>query len=96
MSIRFVRPLIVTVIVGVIAAGCSNDTTTTPPAGTATTGAGNAPSFDLKLGDIMSLTGDLGTYGPPIENGAQAAIPVITDALTQAGVTGVSVEIVAT
>ena len=44
----------------------------------------------------MSLTGDLGTYGPPIDNGAQAAIEVINDALSEAGVTGITVEIVAT
>ena len=82
-----------TVALAVIAAGCSNDSTTTPPA---TSGAAGAPSFDLKIGDIVSLTGDLGTYGPPIENGAQAGVSVITDALTDAGVSGVSVQIVAT
>jgi ABC-type branched-subunit amino acid transport system substrate-binding protein len=94
MSSRFVRPLGVTVTLVLIAVGCSSETSA-GSSGT-TSGTGNAPSFDLKLGDIMSLTGDLGTYGPPIENGAQAAIQVINDALAEAGVTGVTVEIVAT
>jgi branched-chain amino acid transport system substrate-binding protein len=95
MSRRLVKLLTATLALGLIAAGCSEDTST-PPSSGATSGAGTAPSFDLKLGNIMSLTGDLGTYGPPIDNGAQAAIEVINDALSEAGVTGITVEIVAT
>jgi len=88
------RPLVVSVSIGVIAAACSSETSTPPASSGAASAA--APSFDLKLGDIMSLTGDLGTYGPPIEQGARAAIEVINDALAEAGVTTVKVEIVAT
>jgi ABC-type branched-subunit amino acid transport system substrate-binding protein len=94
MSRRLVKLLVVTVCLGVIAAGCSSDSST--PSSSGTSGAATAPSFELQLGDIMSLTGDLGTYGPPIENGAQAAIQVINDALAEAGVTGITVEIAAT
>jgi branched-chain amino acid transport system substrate-binding protein len=93
MAHTSVRLAIVTVALAVVAAGCSSDTTTTPPA---TSGPASAPSFDLKIGDIVSLTGDLATYGPPIENGAQAGVKVINDALAEAGISGITVEIVAT
>jgi branched-chain amino acid transport system substrate-binding protein len=96
MSRRFVRLLGVTVCLGIVAAACSSESSTTTSSPAATSGAATAPSFELQLGDIMSLTGDLGTYGPPIENGARAAIEVINDALGDAGVTGITVEIVAT
>ena len=94
MSRGLVKLLVVTVCPGVVAVGCSSESSTTSSPGSDV--GGGTPSFDLKLGNIMSLTGDLGTYGPPIENGAQAAIQVINDALTEAGVTGITVEIVAT
>jgi ABC-type branched-subunit amino acid transport system substrate-binding protein len=93
MAYKSLRLAIVTTAWVVVAAGCSSDGTTPTQA---TSGPGSAPSFDLKIGDIVSLTGDLGTYGPPIENGAQAGVKVITEALTEAGVSGVTVEIVAT
>lgn len=98
MSKRIVKLLSVTAILGVVAAGCSESTTSTPGATetTSSSAAPTAPTFDLKLGNIVSLTGDLGAYGAPIDNGARAAIPVINDALAEAGVTSVTVEIVAT
>ena len=91
MSKTLVRSSVMIVALALVAGACSNDTSST-----ATSPGGAAPTFDLKIGDIMSLTGDLGTYGPPIENGAQAAIEVINDALAEAGITSVTVEIVAT
>ena len=94
MSRRLMKLLVVTVSMGVVAAACSSESSA--PSATGTSTSATAPSFDLKLGNIMSLTGDLGTYGPPIDAGAQAAIPVINDALAEAGVTTVTVEIVAT
>ncbi len=93
MAYKSLRLAIVTTAWVVVAAGCSSDGTTPTQA---TSAPASAPSFDLKIGDIVSLTGDLGTYGPPIENGAQAGVKVITEALTEAGVSGVTVEIVAT
>jgi branched-chain amino acid transport system substrate-binding protein len=92
MSKVSVKSSVLIVALALVAAACSNDTSSSA----APTGGGTAPTFDLKIGDIMSLTGDLGTYGPPIENGAQAAIQVINDALAEAGVTTVTVEITAT
>ena len=93
MEDRLVRLIVVVTASAVVAAACSSDSTTASPA---TSGPATAPSFDLKIGDIVSLTGDLGTYGPPIENGAQAGVSVITDALAEVGMTGITVEIVAT
>ncbi len=91
MSKTFVKSSVLIMALALVAAACSSDTSS--PAASA---GGTAPTFDLKIGDIMSLSGDLGTYGPPIENGAQAAVQVINDALAEAGVTTVTVEIVAT
>jgi ABC-type branched-subunit amino acid transport system substrate-binding protein len=93
MGGRFVRSIIVVTASAVVAAACSSDTPSTPPE---SSGSASAPAFDLKIGDIVSLTGDLGTYGPPIENGAQAGVKVINDALAEAGISGITVEIVAT
>jgi ABC-type branched-subunit amino acid transport system substrate-binding protein len=92
MSKALVKPAILIVALALIAAACSSDTSSPPAASS----GGTAPTFDLKIGDIMSFTGDLGTYGPPIENGAQAGIQVINDALAEDGITSVTVEIVAT
>ena len=55
-----------------------------------------APSFDLKIGNIMSLTGGLGQYGPPIDLGARIGVDIVNESLERVGLTDVSVEIVAT
>jgi branched-chain amino acid transport system substrate-binding protein len=54
-----------------------------------------APSFDLKIGNIMSFTGALAPYGPPIDTGARIAVDIVNESLQGAGLTDVSVEIVA-
>jgi branched-chain amino acid transport system substrate-binding protein len=87
------RAAIVATIVALTATACGSDSSS--PA-TSSSSAQSAPSFDLKIGDIVSLTGDLAPYGPPIDKGAHAAVDVINDALTQAGITGITVEIAAT
>ena len=69
MSRRLMKLLVVTVSMGVVAAACSSESSA--PSATGTSTSATAPSFDLKLGNIMSLTGDLGTYGPPIDERAR-------------------------
>jgi ABC-type branched-subunit amino acid transport system substrate-binding protein len=92
MRKRFWRAAVVATVVALTAAACSS-TTTTPAA---SSGGGTAPSFDLKIGDIVSLTGDLAAYGPAIDKGAHVAVQVISDALAQDGITGITVDIVGT
>ncbi len=75
-----------------VAASCSKSSTSNTPSGSA-----NHPSFDLKIGDIVALSGDLATYGPPIDKGARVAIDQINAALEAAGLSDtITVEIVAT
>ena len=54
-----------------------------------------APEFELKLGNVMSFTGDLAPYGPPIDLGARIAADIVNESLERVGVTGVTAEIVA-
>src|SRR6266550_9181749 len=93
MRKRLSRAAVVATVVALTAVACSNSTTTTPAG---SSGGGTAPAFDLKIGDIVSLTGDLSAYGPAIDKGAHVAVQVINDALAQDGITGITVEIVGT
>jgi ABC-type branched-subunit amino acid transport system substrate-binding protein len=54
-----------------------------------------APAFDLKIGNIMSFTGALSPYGPPIDFGAKIAADIITESLERVGLSDVTAEIVA-
>jgi branched-chain amino acid transport system substrate-binding protein len=60
--------------VGLAACGGGNDN-----------GGGNA-KFDLTIGDIVPLTGDLSDFGPPGEKAAKLAVQQIQQAIQQAGV----------
>jgi ABC-type branched-subunit amino acid transport system substrate-binding protein len=93
MRNRLSRAAVVATVVALTAVACSNSTTTTPAA---PSGGGTAPSFDLKIGDIVSLTGDLAPYGPAIDKGAHVAVEVINEALAEDGITGITIEIVGT
>ena len=91
------RNLIATVAVvsalAIVAGACSN--TETSAASPSATASAN-PSFDLRIGDIVALSGDLAPYGPAIDKGAQVAVDQIDQALKAAGLSDVTVEIVAT
>jgi ABC-type branched-subunit amino acid transport system substrate-binding protein len=51
-------------------------------------------SFDLRIGVVTSFTGDLSPFGEPIDRATRLAAEVIDEALQEAGVDGVTVEIV--
>jgi ABC-type branched-subunit amino acid transport system substrate-binding protein len=53
---------------------------------TSATTAGGAASFDLKIGDIVPLTGDLADFGPPGQKAANLAVDQINSAIDEAGV----------
>jgi branched-chain amino acid transport system substrate-binding protein len=49
-------------------------------------GGGGEAKFDLKIGDIIPLTGDLADFGPPGRKAADLAIDQIKKAIQEAGV----------
>src|SRR3954468_9417140 len=64
---------------GIAACGGGSDTTG------ATSGGGGAASFDLKIGDIIPLTGDLADFGPPGQKAADLAVDQINAAIDEGG-----------
>lgn len=91
---------VVLVVLGTLtAAGCGgdDDDEATPPDETAAeteTAAAEAPSFELRVGAVLPLTGDLASFGPSQAEAARIAVDRITQALETAGVSDVSVELV--
>jgi ABC-type branched-subunit amino acid transport system substrate-binding protein len=91
---------VVLVVLGSLAAaGCGGDddeeaTPTEEATAETETAAAEAPSFDLRIGAVLPLTGDLASYGPSQAEAARIAVDYITDALGTAGVSDVSVELV--
>ncbi|MDW5594775.1 ABC transporter substrate-binding protein [Conexibacter stalactiti] len=80
-------------------AGCGSDDDDGGGGGTTTTGGGGAAqapadtSFELTIGDLVPLTGDLSPFGPPGRKSADLAISQIEEAVREAGVdTTVSIE----
>jgi ABC-type branched-subunit amino acid transport system substrate-binding protein len=49
-------------------------------------GGGGEATFDLKMGDIVPLTGDLSPFGPPGRKAADLAVQEIEKAIQEAGV----------
>ena len=60
-----------------------------------TSGGGEAPnaSFDLQIGDLVPLTGDLSAFGPPGRKASDLAVEQIKEAVQEAGVSGVNVSV---
>lgn len=89
---------VVLVVLGTLtAAGCGgdDDDEATPPDETvAETETAAAPSFELRVGAVLPLTGDLASFGPSQAEAARIAVDRITQALETAGVSDVSVELV--
>jgi ABC-type branched-subunit amino acid transport system substrate-binding protein len=69
-----VAAAVLVAMLGIAACGSSNDNS-----------GGNA-KFDLTIGDIVPLTGDLSDFGPPGEKAAKLAVQQIQQAIKQAGV----------
>lgn len=65
-----------------VVAGCGEDDEEQPPAGG---DAGESAAIDLKVGDLVPLTGDLADFGPPGRKAADLAIGEIEKAIEQTG-----------
>ncbi len=62
---------------GVAACGSSDDDSTSS--------GGGEETLDLKIGNILSLSGDLADYGPSGEKASDLAVDQINDAISQVG-----------
>lgn len=85
------------VVVSLVAAGCGGDDEEegAPAGGTAAdTAAAEAASFDLKIGAVLPLTGDLASFGPSQAEAARIAVEQIEDVLSSKGISDVTVELV--
>ena len=84
--------LVVLVPFGVVACGGDDDGEAGGDA-TATEEGGEeaAPSFELKIGPVLPLTGDLASFGPSQAEAARIAVERIQEALESAGVEDVTV-----
>ncbi len=85
------------VVASLVAAGCGGDDEEegAPAGGTAAdTAAAEAASFDLKIGAVLPLTGDLASFGPSQAEAARIAVEQIEDVLSSKGISDVTVELV--
>jgi branched-chain amino acid transport system substrate-binding protein len=74
------------------AAGCGGDDETADGTGAVETeAAGEAPSFELTIGPILPLTGDLASFGPSQAEAARIAVDQIEQALESEGLSDVTV-----
>jgi ABC-type branched-subunit amino acid transport system substrate-binding protein len=78
-------------VLAALLAGCGGDDDE-EATGTATeTAAAEAPSFELRIGPVLPLTGDLASFGPSQAEAARIAVERIRQALTAKGLTEVEV-----
>jgi branched-chain amino acid transport system substrate-binding protein len=89
--------LTLVVFASLVAAGCGGDDEEegAPAGGTAAdTAAAEAAAFDLKIGAVLPLTGDLASFGPSQAEAARIAVEQIEDVLSSKGLSDVTVELV--
>ena len=67
-------------LTGAVFVGCGDDDDEEAPAG------GGEKSFDLVIGDLVPLTGDLADFGPPGRKAADLAVEEINKAVQEVGV----------
>jgi ABC-type branched-subunit amino acid transport system substrate-binding protein len=76
--------LLALILVALVAAGCGGDDDE----------AAEGSSFELRIGPVLPLTGDLASYGPSQAEAARIAVEQIQGALDAAGVSDVTVTLV--
>ena len=80
------------IVVALVAAGCGGDDEGEDEAApTATETAGGAASFELRIGPVLPLTGDLASFGPSQGEAARIAVERIQQALDAKSQSGVKV-----
>jgi ABC-type branched-subunit amino acid transport system substrate-binding protein len=79
------------IVVALVAAGCGGDDEGDEAAPAETAAAGEAPSFELRIGPVLPLTGDLASFGPSQGEAARIAVQQIQQALDAKNQSGVEV-----
>jgi branched-chain amino acid transport system substrate-binding protein len=80
------------IVVALVAAGCGGDDEGEDEAApTATETAGGTASFELRIGPVLPLTGDLASFGPSQGEAARIAVKRIEQALAAKNQSGVKV-----
>ena len=88
------RNRLITLVVALLAIGF---VTGASASGRGTSSRAATPSFQLRIGAIMPLTGDLGTFGPSINASTQLAVDTINQTLAKLGLSNsISVDLVDT
>ena len=82
-------------ILVVLAAGCGGDDDGEEAAPTETEAAEEAPSFELRIGPVLPLTGDLASFGPSQAEAARIAVEQIQAALDAQALADVTVRLLA-
>src|ERR687892_268724 len=78
-------------VLAVLLAGCGGDGDDEEEATGTETAAAEAPSFELRIGPVLPLTGDLASFGPSQAEAARIAVDQIRQALTAKGLSDVEV-----
>ena len=78
-------------VLAVLLAGCGGDGDDEEEATGTETAAAEAPSFELRIGPVLPLTGDLASFGPSQAEAARVAVDRIRQALTAKGLADVEV-----
>src|SRR5918996_309893 len=78
-------------VLAVLLAGCGGDGDDEEEATGTETAAAEAPSFELRIGPVLPLTGDLASFGPSQAEAARIAVEQIQAALDAKGVSEVTV-----
>src|SRR5918996_3604614 len=83
-------------VLAVLLVGCGGDGDDEEEATGTETAAAEAPSFELRIGPVLPLTGDLASFGPSQAEAARIAVERIEEALQSAGVGDVTVTLLDT
>lgn len=82
---------------GATSTGATSDgTTTATDDGTAAPATEGDAAFDLRIGTVLPLTGDLAAFGPSITAASGLAVDLVNETLEDEGIEGINVELVAT
>lgn len=87
-----IRSLALIAVLFLLLASCGDDDGAAP----GTDNGGDDVSFDLRIGTVLPLTGDLAAFGPSLTAATRIAVDLINDTLEEEGIEGINVELVAT
>lgn len=80
---RISRALVTATAGAVLVAATAGSVAARPAAGT--TAAAPAPSFELRIGNVMAFTGQLAGFGPSLDQSAKLAVQTINETLQRNG-----------